>query len=153
MIREIYPDAEITAIDLSREMLDLAGRSKRGGVKTIMHAANESGRVRERMSDTSFRAMSVLFRVRDAIRPPGTVLETIGIREGMTVVDYGCGPGSYVKTAAECVGPSGVRSMVDIHELGIDSVRRRIRTDGLRKSGLTQQAPRYLPAPSVFPRR
>lgn len=97
-----------------------------------MQTANESGRGRERMSDTSFRAMSVMFRVRDAIRPPGRVLAEIGIRPGMTVVDYGCGPGSYIGTASASVGAGGTVYAVDIHDLAIDSVRCRIQNDGLK---------------------
>lgn len=49
----------------------------------------------------------------------------------MTVVDYGCGPGSYVKAASCLVGEMGRVYAVDIHPLAIESVSAIIRANGL----------------------
>ncbi len=43
----------------------------------------------------SFKLMDLAFKIRDFISPRINVLEKIGIEPGNTVLDYGCGPGSY----------------------------------------------------------
>ena len=77
------------------------------------------------MSRLSFQAMSLVFRIRDLFNPPHKMMETIGIQQGMTVVDYGCGPGSFTTAAAKIVGPEGKVYAVDINPLAIESVRKR----------------------------
>jgi len=42
--------------------------------------------------------------------------------KGMTVVDYGCGPGRYSIKFAEIVGNQGLVYAVDIHELAIEKL-------------------------------
>jgi ubiquinone/menaquinone biosynthesis C-methylase UbiE len=71
-----------------------------------------------------------MFTVRDLFRPPKPVLESFGIGEGMTVVDYGCGPGSFVRAASDLAGPSGTVFAVDIHPLAIRTVERITEKDG-----------------------
>jgi len=81
----------------------------------------------DRMSDLSFKLMNVAFVIVDAIYP--TVDRRIpgfGIRQGMTVVDYGCGPGRYTMRFARVVGETGKVYAVDVHELAIQSVRQKI---------------------------
>jgi hypothetical protein len=41
--------------------------------------------------DFSFRVMSLEFRLRDFFRPPERILREAGIRNGMTVLDFGGG--------------------------------------------------------------
>jgi trans-aconitate methyltransferase len=43
----------------------------------------------------SFKLMDLAFKIRDFISPRINVLEEVGIEPGNTVLDYGCGPGSY----------------------------------------------------------
>ena len=43
-------------------------------------------------------------------------LEEAGLGPGMTMVDYGCGPGFVTLRAAEMVGPGGRVYALDIHE-------------------------------------
>ena len=57
---------------------------------------------------------------------------TFGITSGMTVVDYGCGPGRYTIRFSKLVGDSGKVYAVDIHELGITAVQRKIEKHNLR---------------------
>jgi ubiquinone/menaquinone biosynthesis C-methylase UbiE len=87
----------------------------------------------ERMSDTGFRLMNFIFNIMDLIHPyiDGRV-KTFGIREGMTVVDYGCGPGRYTTRFSKLVGETGKVYAVDIHELAIAAIRQKITTLGLR---------------------
>lgn len=85
----------------------------------------------DRVPDLFFRLMSFSIRIRDRIRPPGKMLAGIGMGTGMTVVDYGCGPGSYIKDASGLVGAGGTVYAVDVHELAVEAVSRRIREEGL----------------------
>lgn len=84
-----------------------------------------------KMPGICFRMMTTIFRLRDRIRPPERILDTMGIREGMCIVDYGCGPGGYLKGASGLVGERGRVYAVDIHELAIASVVNRIEKEGL----------------------
>lgn len=84
------------------------------------------------MSDSAFRIMKFTsFHIRDPLRPPVRLLEAFGIKPGMTVVDYGCGPGSHTKAAAGFVGENGHIYAVDIHPLAIESVSRLIKDENL----------------------
>jgi ubiquinone/menaquinone biosynthesis C-methylase UbiE len=49
----------------------------------------------------------------------------------MSVVDYGCGPGSFTIPAAELVGQEGKVFAVDIHPLAIRAVRQKALRKGL----------------------
>jgi ubiquinone/menaquinone biosynthesis C-methylase UbiE len=84
-----------------------------------------------KMPGICFRMMAATMQLRDRIRPPERILDTMGIGEGMCVVDYGCGPGSYIRRASELAGERGHVFAVDIHELAIASVAKRIEKDGL----------------------
>lgn len=84
------------------------------------------------IDDLGFRAMAFsILHLRDRLRPPGRLLEGIGIEPGMTVVDYGCGPGSYIKVASGLVGERGRVYAVDIQPLAIESVSGIIEAEGL----------------------
>ena len=89
------------------------------------------GNNKERIPKVGFRVMSLLFIVRDRFTSPWSVLDRFHIEPGQTVVDYGCGPGSYLTYASELVGPEGSVFAVDIHELAIKAVVRRIEKEGL----------------------
>lgn len=87
----------------------------------------------ERMSPVAFRLMTAVFRVVDIIFP--RIDRRVGafdIREGMIVVDYGCGPGRYTAKLARLVGSPGFVYAVDIHELAIGAVERKIQKLGLK---------------------
>jgi ubiquinone/menaquinone biosynthesis C-methylase UbiE len=47
----------------------------------------------------------------------------VGIKPGFHVLDYGCGPGSYIIPTAELVGKSGKIYAPDIHPLAIQMVQ------------------------------
>jgi ubiquinone/menaquinone biosynthesis C-methylase UbiE len=82
-------------------------------------------------SDIGYRMMSLIFVIRDKFLSPWSLLDEFGIKRGQTVVDYGCGPGSYVRRASELVGSGGKVFAVDIHELAIRAVRKRIQKEKL----------------------
>ena len=81
----------------------------------------------ERMSDRSFRGMMVAFKVVDFFYPYiNKRVKKFGIEEGMTVVDYGCGPGRYATKFADLVGEKGKIYAIDIHEMAIEAVKKKI---------------------------
>jgi len=51
-------------------------------------------------SNLGFRLMSLMFCVRDWLRPPTRILQKAGVRPGMAVLDFGCGPGGFSLAAA-----------------------------------------------------
>jgi len=79
------------------------------------------------MSDISFRMMNTLFNLLDFVHPYiDQRMCSFGIREGITLVDYGCGPGRYTLRFSKLVGPSGKVFAVDIHPLAIEMVKAKI---------------------------
>ena len=75
------------------------------------------------MSNFHFRLMSFGFAFRDLFLPRINILREAGIEPGFHVLDYGCGPGSYVTETAELVGKTGKVYALDIHPLAIQQVR------------------------------
>lgn len=87
----------------------------------------------EKMSDISFRLMELTFNVIDFLYPyVKKRVKRFGISEGMTVIDYGCGPGRYSIKFAELVGRKGRVYALDIHELAIDAVKKKIEKYNLK---------------------
>jgi ubiquinone/menaquinone biosynthesis C-methylase UbiE len=68
--------------------------------------------------------MSLVFRVRDFVRPPAETIRRIGILSGHTVLDFGCGPGGYSLAAARRAGPTGEVYALDINPLAVRAVQR-----------------------------
>ncbi len=89
------------------------------------------GSGRERMPDIAFRIMSFHFVLRDLLFSPQKKLERMGIKPGDSVVDYGCGPGSFICKASALVGPEGKVFALDVHELAIRSVENLVRKESL----------------------
>jgi ubiquinone/menaquinone biosynthesis C-methylase UbiE len=85
------------------------------------------------MSKFGFKAMTLILRVRDLLRPRQKFLNEVGmIKPGTHVLDYGCGPGNYTIATAELVGPSGKVYAVDIHPMAIREVQNKANKKGLR---------------------
>jgi ubiquinone/menaquinone biosynthesis C-methylase UbiE len=86
---------------------------------------------RKHESDIAFRLMALTYVLRDLFQNPRRSLENARLGRGMSVVDYGCGPGSFTIPAAELVGHEGKVFAVDIHPLAVSSVRRKASRKGL----------------------
>ncbi|HXW70306.1 MAG TPA: class I SAM-dependent methyltransferase [Methylocella sp.] len=73
-------------------------------------------------------------RLQAAILRPITerLLREAGVREGMRVLDLGCGPGDVSFLAAEMVGPSGWVIGIDQAPEAIASARDRAREKGIK---------------------
>ncbi len=85
------------------------------------------------MSDASFKHMTFLFKILDFVFPYlKRRVKKFGISEGMTVVDYGCGPGRYSVQFAQLVGEKGKVYAVDIHELAIQTVEKKMKELNLK---------------------
>ena len=78
------------------------------------------------MSSVGFRFMKWAFRVLDLLGSRMDVLKEAGIKPGFCVLDYGCGPGSYVVPIAQLVGASGEIYALDIHPLAIKEVQKKV---------------------------
>ena len=77
------------------------------------------------MSNFMFRCAKCLMYVWDIfLRHPRRDIEKLPLKAGMTVVDYGCGPGHYTIPLAEVIGPSGRVYAVDIQPLAVATVKK-----------------------------
>ena len=70
-----------------------------------------------------FKLMALTYKVRDFFSPRMNILKEAELKSGFRVLDYGCGPGSYIIPLAEFVGKSGKIYALDIHPLAIQMVR------------------------------
>jgi ubiquinone/menaquinone biosynthesis C-methylase UbiE len=84
------------------------------------------------VSDLHFRFMNIALKLRDIFKPPKKVLKEAGIKAGDTVLDFGCGPGSYSLAAAGIVGEKGQIYALDIHPMAIKSVRQQAKKKRLK---------------------
>jgi len=55
-------------------------------------------------SDAIYRLNIWFYKLTDPIWNPRRLLKEIPLKEGMTVLDYGCGPGRYTLPVAKLVG-------------------------------------------------
>ena len=94
---------------------------------------NKENQKSEKMSNRSFKGMVILFNIIDFFYPYiKKRVKKFGIQKGMTVVDYGCGPGRYAVKFAELVGDEGKVYAADIHELAIEEVQKKIKKHNLK---------------------
>jgi ubiquinone/menaquinone biosynthesis C-methylase UbiE len=84
------------------------------------------------MLGIGFRLMTFVFRIRDFFRPRIDFLKEAGIGSGFCVLDFGCGPGSYIQPLAQLVGVSGVIYALDIHPLAIKEVQNKATRNGIK---------------------
>lgn len=70
-----------------------------------------------------FKFMSFGYKFRDLFLPRMNILKEVGIKPGFHVLDYGCGPGSYIIPLAELVSKSGKIYALDIHPLATQTVQ------------------------------
>jgi ubiquinone/menaquinone biosynthesis C-methylase UbiE len=74
-------------------------------------------------SDLDFRSMSLTYKFRNFFIPRKKILKEVEIKPGFHVLDYGCGPGSYIVPLAKLVGNTGKIYALDIHPLAIQRVQ------------------------------
>ena len=85
----------------------------------------------EHMSVTHFKMMAIALGFRDLIFPPMKKIRETGMKEGNTVLDFGCGPGSITIAAARTVGPPGHVFALDMHPQALESLGKKARRKNL----------------------
>jgi ubiquinone/menaquinone biosynthesis C-methylase UbiE len=86
----------------------------------------------EKMPGLFYRLMVGVMNVEDLFFPRiEKRVEAFGIATGMTVVDYACGPGRYTVFYSRLVGPQGKVYAVDIHEMAIAILNKKVARYGL----------------------
>jgi SAM-dependent methyltransferase len=60
------------------------------------------------------------------LRNPNRILESMGVKPGMKVLEVGCGPGFFTIPAAEMIGPSGRLVALDVNPYAVEHVRKRL---------------------------
>ena len=79
------------------------------------------------MSRIAFRGMALWLRLRERFQDPEKRLADARLETGQTVLDYGCGIGSYTIPAAKMVGRSGTVYALDIHPSALEATEERAR--------------------------
>lgn len=75
------------------------------------------GKGMERIPVIAFRMMSFIIGLKYIFSPVDARVDTFGIKEGFTVIDYGCGPGGYLKRVSRLVGGKGKLYAVDMFHM------------------------------------
>ena len=70
-------------------------------------------------------------RTRETAEVDDAVLRGIGVRDGQTVLDFGCGRGNYAIPCARIVGNGGRVYALDKNRAALDEVMRRAQREGL----------------------
>jgi tRNA A58 N-methylase Trm61 len=64
--------------------------------------------MKEKMTNKEFKLMQGIMKLMDKVSSHvSRKADSFGIQQGMTVVDYGCGPGRYTVEFVRLVGPEG----------------------------------------------
>ena len=94
--------------------------------------------------DTRMR-FNLLSDDRAAALQPEKLLRDLGLSEGMTLADIGCGPGFFTIPAAQIVGPSGLVLAADIQGEMLSAVRSRALEFGLTNVRIVKTNDREIP--------
>jgi ubiquinone/menaquinone biosynthesis C-methylase UbiE len=86
-----------------------------------------SGKNRESIPNIAFKAMTIAMKLMDIFgQYSRRNFETLELKSGQTVIDYGCGPARYIEFASNAVGEEGKVIAVDVHPLAIAKVKGKI---------------------------
>ena len=83
------------------------------------------------MPNIAFRIMAFFLEFHRRFVDVRKPLQRAGIKEGQTILDFGCGPGHYSIAAAKMVGAKGKVYSLDIQPLAIQSVEKKAKKEGL----------------------
>ena len=91
-----------------------------------------SGKNRESIPNIAFKAMTLIMKLMDIFGQYSRKnFETLELKSGQTVIDYGCGPARYIEFASNAVGKAGKVIAVDVHPLAIAKVKGKIKKQKL----------------------
>ena len=83
------------------------------------------------MPNIAFRLMVFFLGLHRRFVDVRKPLKQAGIKEGQTILDFGCGPGHCAIAAARMVGAKGKVYALDIHPLAAQSVEKKAKKEGL----------------------
>ena len=83
------------------------------------------------MSDISYRGMALLYKISSPFCSVKRQINLLQLKNGMVVVDWGCGTGRHTIPVAQSVGDKGKVFAVDIHPLAIKTIRENAKQNGL----------------------
>ena len=89
------------------------------------------GEDRLMMPRIGFVIMKTVLTVRNLFRKPGRTLHEMGLQKGQSMLDYGCGIGSFAIPAAKIVGDDGIIYALDIHPLAIRTIKQQLKKKGI----------------------
>lgn len=80
------------------------------------------------LTDKTFKLMSFIMNIKETVHPQAEKrAKTFGIVEGMTIVDYGCGPGRYTIPFAKIVGNQGKVFATDLSKMAGEEIKKKIK--------------------------
>jgi len=85
----------------------------------------------EPMTGSHFRMFVWYSAIRDFFNPPRNWVAEAGVKAGDTVLDFGCGRGSFAAAAARAAGPSGKVYALDLNPLALASAQKNASKTGL----------------------
>jgi len=71
------------------------------------------------------------------------VLKNIGVKEGQTLMDYGCGPGIFVFPAGRIVGKTGKVYALDVRSRMLEQIKQKAEAEGLTNVATTLLEPAH----------
>jgi ubiquinone/menaquinone biosynthesis C-methylase UbiE len=80
----------------------------------------------EEQAKKRFKFMKNWFKIRDILLPRERILKEVGIKEGMSVVEFGCGTGSYTLPLSRMLGSRGVLYAIDKNDISIETTKDRL---------------------------
>ena len=83
------------------------------------------------MPKIMFMGQCIMIKCRDIFRPREIILREVDIKPDSKVLDFGCGPGSYITNISRTVGENGKVYALDIHPLAIEKVKSSASKSGL----------------------
>jgi len=91
----------------------------------VRNTTSKSRKNEVKNNSVHFQLLTLSYRIRDFFRPWISILQEIGIKAGARMLDFGCGPGSYIEPLAKLVSPKGqiYALALEINPLTIRSVR------------------------------
>lgn len=84
----------------------------------------------------NYLTISLILFVRDLFNSPKIVLREVSIKHGITVLDYGCGPGNYSIAVSELLDGTGEIFALDKHPLAIKSISKKIKQKNIKNIGI-----------------
>ena len=83
------------------------------------------------LPNIGYMIMSGILFIRDLFMNHVKHLESVGIKEGDHVLDFGCGPGAFTFAASKIVGASGVVYALDNQHLSVEAIEKKAGLRGI----------------------